>query len=576
MTNPDERRSRIRVSTPIEGIVPLNYGAALAAQIPQVQMPSDWNAPRQFPLPVVAPPAMAYGVGMVGLGVNVAAAIPQVQLPLGWDAPLANPVPVVPPAPQLQRRRGRGRGRGLGPLHDISGGQADPALNNLHRGHIALRERNADYNSHIQELQQQAAREELLEKIAAERRTTEAVAAREEMLKQLVEQEQQRQAAEAEAARQHDWQLFQHLADQQRLKQAAEAEAARQHNQQLLEQLAEEERRRKAAEAEAAGQYDLQMQQLAEQRHAAETEAARQHDQQLQQVAQQAEERQAAAQQAALAVEPLYHDPPRHIDIEAALQERNQREDEWIRRTYEMWRNEQRADEQMQLDELEEQQHISIEDRNLQQRMMRLKQLANHMSSSQIDQYQAQVTAQAEQIQMDREMAAVLAAEYEEQMEKEMALRREMECDEDEDEDEDDYPEEYDNFGRRVSPLQFPSSSPPPSPTQSPLQFPSSSPAFPMQPALPSPTHSPSPLPPAPLPPLRFPSPDIHPLQPPAPARPLPPACAPYQEPLHRHSLGPMNVQCCHCNALHFDCEKLSKSTRAEAKFGSCCLQGQI
>ena len=37
MTNPDERRSRIRVSGPTEGIVPLNFGAALAAQIPQVE-----------------------------------------------------------------------------------------------------------------------------------------------------------------------------------------------------------------------------------------------------------------------------------------------------------------------------------------------------------------------------------------------------------------------------------------------------------------------------------------------------------------------------------------------------------
>ena len=147
MTNPDERRSRIslRVSTESEDIVPLNYGAALAAQIPQVQMPADWDAPRQFPLPGVVPQfngaPMGNGVGIVGLGMNVAAAIPQVQLPVGWDAPLANPVPVapllanraatipevqlpagwdaplanpvpvVPPAPPLQRRRGRGRGR---------------------------------------------------------------------------------------------------------------------------------------------------------------------------------------------------------------------------------------------------------------------------------------------------------------------------------------------------------------------------------------------------------------------------------------------------------------------------------
>jgi hypothetical protein len=89
-------------------------------------------------------------VANVGLGMNLLAAIPQVQLPAGWDAPLANPVPVVPPALQLQKKRGRGRGRVTGPLHDISGSQADPALNGLHRGHIALRERNADYNAHME------------------------------------------------------------------------------------------------------------------------------------------------------------------------------------------------------------------------------------------------------------------------------------------------------------------------------------------------------------------------------------------------------------------------------------------
>ena len=86
MTNPDERRSRIRVSAGTESIVPLNFGAALAAQIPQVQMPADWNAPRQFPLPGPVQwrvPPVGNGVGMVGLGINVAATIPQVQMPIG-------------------------------------------------------------------------------------------------------------------------------------------------------------------------------------------------------------------------------------------------------------------------------------------------------------------------------------------------------------------------------------------------------------------------------------------------------------------------------------------------------------
>jgi len=37
-----------------------------------------------------------------------------------------------------------------------------------------------------------------------------------------------------------------------------------------------------------------------------------------------------------------------------------------------------------------------------------------------------------------------------------------------------------------------------------------------------------------------------------------------------------MNMQCSKCGALHFDAEKLTSSTRREAKFGSCCLEGQI
>ena len=102
------------------------------------------------------------------------------------------------------------------------------------------------------------------------------------------------------------------------------------------------------------------------------------------------------------------HDPTCHIDIDAAIQECNRREQEWIQGMHQAWQNERRAEEQMQLDELEEDQRLSIADRNLHQRMMRLDELANNMSASQIDQYQAQVAAHAEQIEMDREMAAAL------------------------------------------------------------------------------------------------------------------------------------------------------------------------
>ena len=42
------------------------------------------------------------------------------------------------------------------------------------------------------------------------------------------------------------------------------------------------------------------------------------------------------------------------------------------------------------------------------------------------------------------------------------------------------------------------------------------------------------------------------------------------------HYLGPMGVICPHCHALHFDAEKLAKSTIYNPKFGMCCLQGQV
>ncbi|KAG6895222.1 hypothetical protein C0992_002504, partial [Termitomyces sp. T32_za158] len=55
----------------------------------------------------------------------------------------------------------------------------------------------------------------------------------------------------------------------------------------------------------------------------------------------------------------------------------------------------------------------------------------------------------------------------------------------------------------------------------------------------------------------------------------LPRARQPYQDDLPPHYLGHMDVLCRHCQALHWDAEKLAKSTRNHAKFGMCCLQGQ-
>ncbi|KAG5347434.1 hypothetical protein C0989_011882, partial [Termitomyces sp. Mn162] len=71
-----------------------------------------------------------------------------------------------------------------------------------------------------------------------------------------------------------------------------------------------------------------------------------------------------------------------------------------------------------------------------------------------------------------------------------------------------------------------------------------------------------------PEPPLELPiPPQLGPVQP------IPRGRQPYL--MAPHYLGPMTVICPHCQALHFDAEKLTRSTRNNPKFGMCCLQGQ-
>ena len=94
--------------------------------------------------------------------------------------------------------------------------------------------------------------------------------------------------------------------------------------------------------------------------------------------------------------------------------------------------------------------------------------------------------------------------------------------------------------------------------------------------------HPPSPplprSPPRSLPPSRSPSPPP-PLPPPrrqVQQSHVPRARAIHREPVARHSLGHMNDVCPQCGALHFASERLSRSTINEAKFGMCCLSGQV
>jgi hypothetical protein len=82
------------------------------------------------------------------------------------------------------------------------------------------------------------------------------------------------------------------------------------------------------------------------------------------------------------------------------------------------------------------------------------------------------------------------------------------------------------------------------------------------------------------------PAPDVQPLpfidneeaHPPVPD--LPQAMCPIIDetlPIYRpFDLGPMKVECPHCHAFHFDCEKTAKSRRGRPQFGSCCFSGKV
>ncbi|EGO01507.1 hypothetical protein SERLA73DRAFT_70687 [Serpula lacrymans var. lacrymans S7.3] len=50
----------------------------------------------------------------------------------------------------------------------------------------------------------------------------------------------------------------------------------------------------------------------------------------------------------------------------------------------------------------------------------------------------------------------------------------------------------------------------------------------------------------------------------------------PYVEPLYRHTLRNMEVECRNCGTLYWDIERLTSSSRIHPKFGVCCLQGQV
>ena len=100
----------------------VNYQILAGSNIPQAQLSSDGQYSSMH----------SGSFRQSAAGVPSVNDISQVQLPDNWDTPLQNPIH----APVSYRDRGRGRPP-AGPFYALLGNQANPAWDNLHRGHIA-------------------------------------------------------------------------------------------------------------------------------------------------------------------------------------------------------------------------------------------------------------------------------------------------------------------------------------------------------------------------------------------------------------------------------------------------------
>ena len=154
-------------------------------------------------------------------------------------------------------------------------------------------------------------------------------------------------------------------------------------------------RERNQETVDPANQQQL-LQQMAQQRRVAEEERAEAAQAELRREHSIRQE-QARARQQALDDQPHYQDPPR-IDIQAALEARRRQDQELIQHVHNMWRQQRRADELQQQDELEAENRRIREDRDLLERMLRLEEIENNLMADRLRDYEAQIAAQAEQL----------------------------------------------------------------------------------------------------------------------------------------------------------------------------------
>ena len=91
---------------------------------------------------------------------------------------------------------------------------------------------------------------------------------------------------------------------------------------------------------------------------------------------------QLAVEHAALPSLQPVNNPHYHINVEAVMEEARRKDERWMQQMHNIWRNEQRAQQQLQQDEEQEQHQRWIEDRALVQRKIRLENITNNTPES--------------------------------------------------------------------------------------------------------------------------------------------------------------------------------------------------
>ena len=431
---------------------------------------------------------------------NPLASIPEVHLPAGWDRPLSNPIPQHIPSVPVPHQRLPQR------LYVTGGYTANPSVDGLNRGHIAHRSRETNFR--IEAAQRQATfRQREVQQQADER------------LRQQQEEEARRAAALETAlslANQRQA-VFDELGAQEALRQQQMAEQARmlqnlyddRSSEQQRRELKQEEQQRRLAQLAEQRQHEISEQQR---RELEQEEQQRQHDiseQQRRELEQEEQQRQ----------------------LLQLAEQRQREEEQMVQRQQEEEAHQVRL-EALRLQQLQNEERRRIEDQELGARFLALFQQRERERLEELEyerENRQRFVAEAE-LQWQQRLQNLSAEELERQLEAE-EVERDLyfQSQQEAQQYQEDRAAEQEARQAWEAELAAVAESIQQDIAMAEDEDEDEAPDVPENPI-----------------PRRYA---------------LPKGRRPYTDPAERHNLGPMNLICSHCRALHFDSEKLSTST---------------